>query len=123
MLFYFILLLLLFFFLDHVADLVSCIHFCLLYFFYSGGSMVWSIIFYFCLLFIIFLFFFFPFIFIIYLSLLLIASLLVYILNQSLFVNLFSYNFKNIFSLHNNFYLLLLLIQLCFSSLTGKKIT
>ena len=37
------------------------------------------------------------------------------LVNQQLLINLLYYNFKSIFSLLNNFYLLLLLIELCFS--------
>ena len=73
--------------------------------------MVWSIIFYFCQLFAFFFSVLFPFIFVIYLPLVLIAGLFAFIsilLNQTLFINLFFYNFKNIFSL---LLLLLLLIQ------------
>ena len=53
----------------------------------------------------------FPFIFVIYLPLVLIAGLFAFtsiLLNQTLFINLLFYNFKNIFSL---LLLLLLLIQ------------
>ena len=78
--------------------------------------MVWSIIFYFCQLFAFFFSVLFPFIFVIYLPLVLIAGLFAFIsilLNQTLFINLFFYNFKNIFSL---LLLLLLLIQVWFSS-------
>ena len=81
--------------------------------------MAWSIIFYFCRLFVIFLF---SFCFSVHLYYLLIYHcylLPVYqciLLNQSLFIKLFSYSSKNIFSPHYNFYLLLLLMLLCFFS-------